>query len=192
MNQHITGVILAGGAGARFGGADKGLLACAGQPFIEWVLARVRPQVGPLLISANRHSGHYARYGFPIIADEPQGHAGPLAGIQAALAQVQTAFALIVPVDALRLPDDLAQRLYTALGDGDAAVVHDGRAQIPVCCLLRTRCRVRFAGESARSVKEVLLELGARDVNFDAHPREFWSCNTPAELSALEKALIWN
>lgn len=187
-----TGVILAGGAGARFGGADKGLLSCAGRPFIEWVLARLQPQVGPLLISANRHHEFYARYCFPVITDEHAAHDGPLAGIRASLAQVQTEFALIVPVDALRLPEDLAARLHADLGDGEAAVVHDGIAQIPVCCLLRRRCLNALGSGDSAGVKDALRRLEARDVKFDQHPREFWSCNTPQELRALDKTLIWN
>ncbi|WP_207233541.1 NTP transferase domain-containing protein [Salinicola tamaricis] len=41
------------------GGEDKGWVELAGRPLIEHVLARLRPQVGALMISANRHLPRY-------------------------------------------------------------------------------------------------------------------------------------
>ncbi len=51
----ITGLVLAGGLARRMGGIDKGLVDLGGKPMIEHVLAALRPQVGRLLINANRN-----------------------------------------------------------------------------------------------------------------------------------------
>ena len=43
--QHITGLILAGGRGMRMGGVDKGLQTLQGKPMIAHVIQRLQPQV---------------------------------------------------------------------------------------------------------------------------------------------------
>jgi molybdopterin-guanine dinucleotide biosynthesis protein A len=48
--RQITGLILAGGAGRRVGGSDKGLLSYRGRPLIAQVVQRLGPQVGALMI----------------------------------------------------------------------------------------------------------------------------------------------
>ena len=82
---HITAVILAGGLSRRMGGVDKGLQLIHGQPMVQQVLNRLQPQVGQVLINANRHLDEYKGFGVPICSDSISGYAGPLAGIQAAL-----------------------------------------------------------------------------------------------------------
>ena len=50
----VTGVILAGGRGSRMGGADKGLQTFRGMPMAMYTLLRLAPQVGQVMINANR------------------------------------------------------------------------------------------------------------------------------------------
>jgi molybdenum cofactor guanylyltransferase len=59
----LTGLVLAGGQGSRMGGVDKGLQLLHNQPLALHAAQRLAPQVGPLLISANRHHSHYAAWG---------------------------------------------------------------------------------------------------------------------------------
>src|SRR2546427_5877563 len=59
----ITGCVLAGGRGMRMGGIDKGLQPFLGQPLAAHALDRLAPQVGHLLINANRHAEAYAQLG---------------------------------------------------------------------------------------------------------------------------------
>ena len=68
--EQITGLILAGGRGSRMGGADKGLQNHRGLPLAMHALLRLQPQVGPLMINANRNLDRYGQYGFPVMADE--------------------------------------------------------------------------------------------------------------------------
>src|SRR5512134_30781 len=99
----ITGLVLAGGRGERMGGADKGWVQYRGRPMIEWVVERFRPQVGQLLISANRNLERYAALAH-VVADSDSGatdaYAGPLAGVLAGLHCAQTDWIAIVPCDA--------------------------------------------------------------------------------------------
>ena len=132
----ITGLILAGGRARRMGGQDKGLIPLAGRPLIAWVIAALQPQVGRILISANRNQADYAALGFPVIEDEAggaelAGFQGPLAGIAAAMTLAETPWLLTLPCDAPLPPADLASRLATALVHGlaDITGARSDRAQ---------------------------------------------------------------
>ncbi|VVE64034.1 molybdenum cofactor guanylyltransferase [Pandoraea anapnoica] len=116
----ITGLILAGGRGQRMGGRDKGLQPFAGRPLVEHAIARLGPQVGALLISANRNRDAYAAAlgtdgADGVVSDEIQDFAGPLAGMLAGLRAACTDYVLTVPCDSPYLPDDLSERLCAAL-----------------------------------------------------------------------------
>lgn len=134
----ITGLVLCGGRGTRMGGVDKGLQNLQGRPLVEHVMARLAPQVGGLMINANRHAADYARYGHPVLADPTPDFPGPLAGLLAGLQRCPTAWLQLVPCDAPRLPIDLSARLAQAAeqaGVGLAVPVTD--CLQPVFCLVR-------------------------------------------------------
>ena len=61
--QALAGLVLAGGQGSRMGGRDKGLVQLRGEPLAGHAARRLAPQVGRLIISANRNADSYARYG---------------------------------------------------------------------------------------------------------------------------------
>lgn len=115
--EAITGLVLAGGAGRRMGGQDKGLVDFRGIPLALHALRRLQAQTRQPIISANRNLERYQTWGVPVITDafhEPGGgFAGPLAGIAAALAVIETPWLLTVPCDVPWFPEDLAQRLGT-------------------------------------------------------------------------------
>ncbi|MFN3717255.1 MAG: NTP transferase domain-containing protein, partial [Thiobacillus sp.] len=52
--EQITGLVLAGGRGSRMGGVDKGLQNHRGIPLALHALLRLQPQVGALMVNANR------------------------------------------------------------------------------------------------------------------------------------------
>ncbi|MEJ6000065.1 molybdenum cofactor guanylyltransferase MobA [Paucibacter soli] len=134
----ITGLVLCGGRGSRMGGVDKGLQPLQGRPLVEHVLERLGPQVGTLLINANRNLARYAAYGHAVLADASEDFAGPLAGLLAGLQACRTPWLLAVPCDAPRLPLDLAARLHEAAERTGAAVALPVTERVqPVFCLLR-------------------------------------------------------
>ena len=106
----ITGLILAGGRGSRMGGVDKGLQGFRGQPLALHVLRRLQPQVGSVMISANRNLAAYEAFGVPVWPDGLADHAGPLAGFLIGLEHCTTPWLLTVPCDSPRFPADLAGR----------------------------------------------------------------------------------
>ena len=64
---NVTGIVLAGGKGRRMGGVDKGLQLLRGKPMIDWVLARLAPQVAEIVINANQNVATYAKYGHRVV-----------------------------------------------------------------------------------------------------------------------------
>ena len=77
----IAGVILAGGLARRMGGGDKALLRLGRETLLARVIARLRPQVGEMVLNANGDPTRFAEFGLPVVADTVGGFAGPLAGI---------------------------------------------------------------------------------------------------------------
>lgn len=149
----ISGGILAGGAGTRFGGADKGWVEFEGRPLIAWTLDALRPQVDEILISANRNRERYAALGANVLEDaSPERYDGPLAGLVRLLSAAQHDWLLCVPCDALVLPPDLAAQ-FAARAQAEAAdiaVLADEAGIHPTFCFLRTTLRTdalaAFAG----------------------------------------------
>ena len=80
----ISGLILAGGAGRRVDGRDKGLITWHGRPLIAHVAVLLRPQVGRLVISCNRNNERYAEFADETVGDTRRDFQGPLAGLEAA------------------------------------------------------------------------------------------------------------
>ncbi|AMP13969.1 molybdenum cofactor guanylyltransferase MobA [Collimonas pratensis] len=117
-----TGLILAGGRGTRMGGIDKGLALLDGQTMVAHVVARLAPQVGSLIINANRSQARYAAFGYPVWPDQQADFAGPLAGLQAGLCHCTTPYLLTAPCDSPYLPEDLLQNLAKALQNAAADV----------------------------------------------------------------------
>ena len=73
----VTGLILAGGRGSRMGGVDKGLQNHLGIPLAMHALLRLAPQVGHVLINANRNLGAYDAMGVLCAAINKAGSTDP-------------------------------------------------------------------------------------------------------------------
>lgn len=159
----LVGLVLAGGEGRRMGGVDKGLQPWRGEPLARHVLQALQPQVGRLLISANRHAEVYAGFGHPVLADPPGlAFAGPLAGMLAGLQAIpDDAWLLTAPCDSPLLPADLAQRLLAATQPPGCdeplplAFAQAGREH-PTHALLHARLREPLAGYLAGGGRAVL------------------------------------
>jgi len=193
MKPEVTGVILAGGQGRRMGGADKGLQLLDGRPLAQWVLDRLAPQVAAVLISANRNLPRYAEFGCPVLPDRIADSAGPLAGVQAALAQAATPLLQTVPCDSPFLPGDLVARLHAELtGQGaQLAVARSGGRVHRACCLLRCDLAPRLDAFLASGERKVGLwhaSLDVVEVDFDDSDGAFANLNTADDLAALRHA----
>lgn len=185
----ITGLVLAGGRATRMGGIDKGLVEFDARPLVERVIERLLPQVGSLLISANRNIGTYRAFGFPVLLDAddgPEPFPGPLAGMLAGLRAARTPWLATVPCDAPFFPPDLVSRLAASLRGGRASVACAGDAIEPVFCLLRTDLAADLAADLAhgeRRAEAWLRGIGAAPATF-ARGKDFANLNTLQDVRA--------
>jgi molybdenum cofactor guanylyltransferase len=190
----VTGLVLAGGASRRMGGEDKGLADLAGRPMLEYVLDALRPQVGSILISANRNRDRYSAYGCPVVADGLENHPGPLAGVASALQHLATDYLLVVPCDAPLLVADLARRLHAACvaTGAEAAVASDGLRVQPVFLMLRVTVAPglqSYLAGGGRKVDAWLQQLHLAQVDFSDEPDCFVNVNEPADRHRVEARL---
>ena len=112
---NITGLVLAGGRGSRMGGVDKGLQNYRGMALALHALLRLQPQVGTVMINANRNLGAYEAMGVPVWPDAMPDYPGPLAGLLTGLERCETPYLVSVPCDTPNFPLDLVARLSAAL-----------------------------------------------------------------------------
>lgn len=186
--EDITGLVLAGGQGSRMGGRDKGLQLWRGEPLVQHALRRLRPQVGRLAVSANRHLDDYRALGVPVWADTLPGFAGPLAGWLSALQQCETPWLVSVPCDTPGFPADLVARLSVALESEGAtiAVAASATGLHPVFCLLSRDLADdlrRYLQAGQRKVQGWTLQQRCAVVAFDDEAA-FRNFNTPADLES--------
>jgi molybdopterin-guanine dinucleotide biosynthesis protein A len=191
MNRdELTGVILAGGEGRRMGGADKGLQLLDGRPLVQWVLDRLRPQVGRVVISANRNLDRYREFGCPVLSDTLSGFAGPLAGVQVAMTDAATPFLLAAPCDSPGMPGDLGIRLFEALeaARADLAVPRAAGRVHRAFCLVRRELLPRldaFLADGGRKLGLWHESLNTVEVDFDDRAGAFANINSLADLEQL-------
>ena len=192
MRKTITAVILAGGAGRRMGGQDKGLLLLNGRPLIQHVLDRLTPQCDSVLININRNREIYAKFGHPLIEDSMAGGLGPLAGLLTALEYSHSDYVISVPCDTPHLPLDLVARLLESLERNSAEVctVDDGERLHPVILLVRRSLanNLRHYLESGgRKVHDWFYSVAHCTADFSEQPEAFMNINTPVQLSSQEQ-----
>jgi len=190
----ITGLILAGGRGSRMGGADKGLQNHHGIPLAMHAMLRLSPQVGHLMINANRNLGAYDSFGVPVWPDALPEYPGPLAGFLAGLEHCETGYLVTVPCDTPNFPDDLVQRLAQALAAEDAELAMaatpgpDGPQLQPVFCLMKATLMeslVAFTHAGQRKIDRWTAQHRSATVVFD-DADAFFNANTADELRQLQ------
>jgi molybdopterin-guanine dinucleotide biosynthesis protein A len=187
----VTGIVLAGGRGRRMGGVDKGLQAFRGRPMVEWVLERLVPQVGEVLINANQNLERYAEYGYRVVPDEVGGFAGPLAGLHRGMKEALSPLVATVPCDSPFFPLDLIQRLARPVTGGQAqlSVARTGPQAHPVFCVARRDLLAHLEGflaQGGRKIDAWYASLRVVEVAFDDEPEAFGNFNTLEELRAGE------
>ena len=191
----VTGLILAGGRGSRMGGVDKGLQLHRGRPLAAHALERLRPQVGKVMVNANRNLETYRSMGVPVWPDEVPDYPGPLAGMLAGLTHCDTSLMATVPCDTPNFPLDLVVRLARGLegADADIAVAYTRAGEEffpqPVFCLMKTSLKDALAAFIAAGERKTgFFARGQRNtrVVFD-DDTEFFNINTLTELEQSQR-----
>jgi molybdopterin-guanine dinucleotide biosynthesis protein A len=194
VRRRITGLVLAGGLGRRMSadgaGVDKGLAPLRGKPMVAHVIERLAPQVGEIVINANRNTERYAAFGHRVVPDAIEGYAGPLAGLHAGMRAATTPWIVTAPCDSPFLPDDLVARLWSALqkadgGPAQVAVARTGGDQPhPVFALIDRSLLANLEGFLAtgrRKIDAWYAPLRVVEVDFPDE-QAFRNINTQEEL----------
>jgi molybdopterin-guanine dinucleotide biosynthesis protein A len=200
--NQITGIVLAGGRGSRMGGVDKGLQLYNDTPLAKHAIQLLQPQVGSLLINANRNLDIYrswaAEADAQIVVDGLADFAGPLAGFLAGLEHCKTPYLMTVPCDTPRFPSNLVARLSEALVKNDAEIAMvsspDDEGVLrhqPVFCLLKRELVESlkvFTEADGRKIGAWAAQQKLVRVNFnEAHDdqKAFYNANTLEDLQQL-------
>jgi molybdenum cofactor guanylyltransferase len=190
----ITGVILAGGKARRMGGEDKGLITLQGKPVIDYIITALQPQVGNLLINANRNPEQYGTSGLPVVADMLGDYFGPLVGMATGMHTTDKPYIVTVPCDSPFIPDTLVETLYRTLDDDQAeiSVAHDGERMQPVFALLRCELLpslLSYLDEGGRKIDTWYSQHHLALADFSGTPDTFMNLNTPEDRLALENRM---
>ena len=191
-------LFLAGGEGRRLGGVDKAMLPLAGRPLIAHVMARLASQSSELLISANGDPSRFAQFGRPVVADDPAGRHGPLAGLLAGLdwlarERPAVTHVLSLPADTPFPPPDLVPQLDAARRAADAEIavavsggrVHHAVALWPVA--IRTALRSALDEDGERAVSRFAARFPRATVEWPVFPHDpFFNVNTADDLARAE------
>ena len=192
--EKITAVILAGGRAQRMGGEDKGLLPVHGKPMIEYIIDTLRPQVGQILINANRNLERYQEYGYPVVSDIMGEYFGPLVGMASGIKSAQTEYVVTVPCDSPLLPADLVSNLFNQLQmeDAELAVAHDGERMQPVFALLRCDLLpdlLQYLESGGRKIDTWYAQHRTALADFSKASNVFMNINSPKDQEAIEKLI---
>ena len=196
--EPFSGIILAGGFGARLGG-DKAAAQAAGRSLLHWTADALAAATDDIVVVARPGQSLPLPDGvsWRVVPDTRAG-AGPLAGIEAGLAAVQHELAVVVATDMPLLAPALVRAIAHACRDVDVAMpVRDGRPE-PLLAAYRRDCRsivsaMLDAGE--RRPRRLLDQTPSRRLDaqqlrqHDPDLASFRNVNTPADLAAVARLL---
>ena len=196
-NDQITGLILAGGRARRMGGIDKGLVELDGRPMVTHVVGRLAPQVGRIIINANRNLAVYREWSNTVVKDRNGEYDGPLAGVASGLEAADTEFTLTVPCDCPLVANDLTERMYHGLISerAEIAVATDGQRLQPVFMLLARGLLPSiesFLATGERKIDKWFENHAVTVVDFSDEPDTFLNINSIEEKEELARRFGFN
>lgn len=192
------GIVLAGGLSRRMG-TDKSAVHLDGTPLLDRIVARLSPQTSSIAVNS-----HVPRPPYETLSDPVGDHAGPLAGILAAMHHAgatggSATHVATVPTDTPFFPHDLVRRLQDVVQNPEEiAIAFSGEDMHPVFGLWP----VALAGDLERFVltdeKRRVRAFTARHVlrRVDFAPVDsplgkldpFFNINTPDDMT---RAVAW-
>tara|TARA_R110001599_G_scaffold148486_1_gene332181 strand:+ start:14598 stop:15206 length:609 start_codon:yes stop_codon:yes gene_type:complete len=190
-SKSVTALILAGGAGRRMNGQDKGLIKWQSKPLIAHIIDRLPENIEQILISCNRNINQYQAYA-NTVSDELANYQGPLAGIYAALQLITSEQVLVLPCDSPTPPKDLLCKLSKQLSidNADVCYAYDGDRGQYLFALLKTELKTslgRYLKEGGRSVNQWYQQLNCTQANFSGQANNFTNFNQLSDLPAQQQ-----
>jgi molybdopterin-guanine dinucleotide biosynthesis protein A len=199
MTIDVAGLILAGGLSRRMGGGDKPLISVDGQTLLERTIARLRPQVGELLLNANGDPTRFAEFGLEVAADVVDGYGGPLVGVLTGLDWARAKGARWVASaasDTPLFPADLVSRMVAAVAaeGADMAMAVSGGRNHPVFALwpvtLAEDLRRAVIDDNLRKIEAFTDRYRVAKVEWPQLPFDpFFNVNTPEDVVRLAMIL---
>jgi molybdopterin-guanine dinucleotide biosynthesis protein A len=191
-----AGLVLAGGLARRMGGGDKALLRVGDEAILGRVLSRLAiGGCARLVINANGDPDRFDPFHVPVIPDDVEGFAGPLAGVLAGMDWVartdpKLEWLVSVPGDCPFLPEDLLPRLHAARAEAGTALAcaQSGDWRHPVVGLwpvrLRADLRRALVDEDLRKIEVWTARHGVALARWPDTPVDpFFNVNTPEDLA---------
>jgi molybdopterin-guanine dinucleotide biosynthesis protein A len=198
--RRVIAAIITGGQGRRLGGLDKSSLVIAGRSIAERQLQVLRPRFSRVLAVAARPEP-WASLGVTVIGDRRAPGAGPLAGIDAALAELgdDEEAAVCVAGDmpflsgpALELLRDgrpeAAALVATSGGHAEPLFARYGRACAPIIAEALATGRYKAHALLERLSVSWLSETDLRAL--DPELLTLANVNTPEDLAAAERRAL--
>ncbi|GAB5605540.1 molybdenum cofactor guanylyltransferase [Sideroxyarcus sp. TK5] len=188
MIEDCTALILAGGDSSRMG-QDKAGLVLEGATLLQRATTRMQQLFQQVIVSVRKERGDVT---LPQVCDvETDG--GPLAGLAAGLASVETPWLFALACDMPFAEARIITHMATLRGTHDAVVPQvDGHPQPLFAFYAKWALPVMLVAQEAgeKRVRAVLQRLNVRYVNevelreFDPQFRSFFDLDTPQDYRA--------
>jgi len=192
----ISAAILAGGQASRVHGFPKGTLQVDRQVTImERLIDQCRTaHMNEVVIVAN-HSEPYKSFGVPVIPDGRK-HAGPMAGIETALAHYQDLAdaVLFVPCDLPFISAQEFELLRKSFLASPAPAVYamtHGSVWHPLCAIAQCDLLTPISHaltQGERKIRAIWRDVNAQAVSF-THENAFFNVNTHADIARMQAQL---
>lgn len=196
----ILGAIIAGGEAKRMDGANKPLMLVGGKPLLVHAFERLKPQVGSIIINANRDLDLISATvpkNVAIVGDHTQyAGRGPLAGLLACLSQARLmniAYTATTAADTPFFPEDVVDLLRAHKGEETIRIAHHGGFRHPLFALWPTALvdalEAFLKEEQTNKVMAFAQRHAVVDIEIQATGDPFFNVNKQQDLARANEML---
>jgi molybdopterin-guanine dinucleotide biosynthesis protein A len=181
------GVILAGGAGRRLGGADKAGVVLGGRSLLSRSLEAMSGADRVVVVGDVAEPVGRAQ----VVREEPAG-GGPVAAVDAAVPLIEAAIVAVLAVDMPLVTSSVIDELVNAVKgyDGSVLVDEQGRRQ-PLAAAYRTTALAAALSSldqiSGSAMRDLLAGLAVAEIS--THPDETLDCDTWENVAQARRIL---
>ena len=176
--MNFDAIVLCGGSARRLDGADKGAVVVGGRSLLDRAVGAVAEASSIVAVGTPSQAPADVIW----TQERPPG-GGPVAGLAAGLALATRPLVVVLGVDFPFVDQDCIERLLTAVGHADGAILADGsgRHQFLVAAYRRAALIERLAGRvpSGMSMRELVDGLSYEVLD---DPRAARDCDTWEEV----------